>query len=136
MAKPSSKITPEQLDEFRGLVFEVMPEMLAEYIEVVRVSTDVEDRRKFLAWATSVVGAEAKKDDAKPQLPVFNFQFSLGNIQAAQDSAAKALEVVDQITDAIEVPQPTFDFVPSALPPAALDEMLAAFEDLKGATKC
>lgn len=99
MAKPQ-KITGEQLDNFRGMVFEVLPEMLEDYIAEVRMSEDVDDKRKFMAWATTVVGAEAKKDDAKPALPVFNFNFSLGSVQA---QAAQLVEQIDQCTGAVEV---------------------------------
>lgn len=131
MAKPP-KVTPEQLDEFRSLVFEVLPDMLAEYIDDVRMSEDVDDKRKFMAWATAVVGAEAKKEDQKPALPVFNFQFSLGGVQA---QATEMVEVIDQATGAIEAPPPA-DPAPILVPDENLQEVRAAFEQLSQAKPC
>jgi len=96
MAK-KPKVSPEQLDEFRSLVFASMAPMLEDYIVEVRMSDDVDDKRKFLAWATTVVGADAKKEDNKPQLPVFNFSFALSGVQA------QATQMVEVIDDAVEV---------------------------------
>ena len=134
--KKLPKVSGEDLDQFRSLVFEVMPEMLEDYILEVRASEDVEDKRKFLAWASSVVGAEAKKDEQKPQLPTFQFNFALGGVQAQQDAAAQVLEVVDQVTGAIELPAPDPEFLPSAVPPDSMAEIEAAFAQLSEAKPC
>ena len=135
--KKLPKVSGEDLDQFRSLVFEVMPEMLTDYLLEVRASEDVEDKRRFLAWATSVVGAEAKKDEQKPQLPVFNFNIALGGgIQAAQQAASEVLEVVDQVTGAIELPAPDPEFLPSAVPPESMSDIMDAFAQLSGAERC
>lgn len=129
MSKPP-KVTPEQLDTFRAMVFEVMPVMLEDYIMEVKLSDDVDDKRKFMAWASAVVGAEAKKEDNKPALPVFNFQFSLAGMQA---QATQMVEVVDQATGAIEAPEP--EAVTIAVPDESRQEVADAFAQLQGATR-
>ena len=123
------KVSPEQIDEFRSLVYASMVPMLEDYIVEVRMSDDVDDKRKFMAWATTVVGADAKKEDIKPQLPVFNFSFALSGVQAQATQMAEVIEnVVDVATGAKELPAPE----PTAIspPPESMQSLSDAFAQI------
>jgi len=83
--------------DFQSSLAEAASEMLAEYVEGVLGSTELEDKRKFMTWASETLGWKraAPKSDMDT-LPVFNFNFGVsGQVQmttVAPDGTQQTLE--------------------------------------------
>jgi hypothetical protein len=72
----------ELKNAFHTALSEAAVGMLADYVQLAQSSDDVEDKRKFMSWASETLGwkRQAPKSE-NDNLPVFNFNFGSGNVQ-------------------------------------------------------
>lgn len=105
------------------------------WVEGLQLGADLDDYRKYMEWAGKVTGAEVdKKQDANSNLPVFNFVFHNGGVEATMVKPPKATELVEEVQPEA-VPLATLDLAPKPQPvqvPVDIDDMMSALDDMLG----
>lgn len=82
-------------ESYHALLREATPAVVARLVEELHATGDITGMLRFLEHTTKTLGTEVdRKSDANNALPVFNFVFNNGGVQAQQ--------VVDAVTNVIE----------------------------------
>lgn len=89
------KDNAEFRDHYHALLRAATPEVVARLVTELHAQGDPKDMLRFLEHVTKTLGAEAdKKVDAGAGLPIFNFVFNNGGVQA-NAVMEKVQEVID-----------------------------------------
>lgn len=95
------KDNAEFRDHYHQLLRTATPEVVTRLVAELHASGDAKDMLRFLEHVTKTLGAEAdKKADAGAGLPIFNFVFNNGGVQANA-----VLEKVQEVIDNVAVAQ-------------------------------
>lgn len=96
------KDNAEFRDHYHQLLRTATPEVVTRLVTELHASGDAKDMLRFLEHVTKTLGAEAdKKADAGAGLPIFNFVFNNGGVQANA-----VLEKVQEVIDNVVTAQP------------------------------
>lgn len=96
------KDNAEFRDHYHALLRAATPEVVTRLVAELHAQGDPKDMLRFLEHATKTLGAEAdKKVDAGAGLPIFNFVFNNGGVQANA-----VLEKVQEVIDNVVTAQP------------------------------
>ncbi len=91
------KDNAEFRDHYHQLLRTATPEVVTRLVTELHASGDAKDMLRFLEHVTKTLGAEAdKKADAGAGLPIFNFVFNNGGVQA-NAVLEKVQEVIDNV---------------------------------------
>jgi len=94
------KDNAEFRDHYHQLLRTATPEVVTRLVTELHASGDAKDMLRFLEHVTKTLGAEAdKKADAGAGLPIFNFVFNNGGVQA-NAVLEKVQEVIDNVVTA------------------------------------
>lgn len=94
------KDNAEFRDHYHALLRAATPEVVTRLVAELHAQGDPKDMLRFLEHATKTLGAEAdKKVDAGAGLPIFNFVFNNGGVQA-NAVLEKVQEVIDNAVQA------------------------------------
>lgn len=94
------KDNAEFRDHYHALLRAATPEVVTRLVTELHASGDAKDMLRFLEHVTKTLGAEAdKKVDAGAGLPIFNFVFNNGGVQASA-VLEKVQEVIDNAVQA------------------------------------
>ena len=94
------KDNAEFRDHYHQLLRTATPEVVTRLVAELHASGDAKDMLRFLEHVTKTLGAEAdKKADAGAGLPIFNFVFNNGGVQA-NAVLEKVQEVIDNVVTA------------------------------------
>lgn len=94
------KDNAEFRDHYHQLLRTATPEVVTRLVTELHASGDAKDMLRFLEHVTKTLGAEAdKKVDAGAGLPIFNFVFNNGGVQA-NAVLEKVQEVIDNVVTA------------------------------------
>lgn len=103
------KDNAEFRDHYHQLLRTATPEVVTRLVAELHASGDAKDMLRFLEHVTKTLGAEAdKKVDAGAGLPIFNFVFNNGGVQANA-----VLEKVQEVIDNAVQAQPALTNEPS-----------------------
>lgn len=103
------KDNAEFRDHYHALLRAATPEVVTRLVTELHASGDAKDMLRFLEHVTKTLGAEAdKKVDAGAGLPIFNFVFNNGGVQANA-----VLEKVQEVIDNAVQAQPALTNEPS-----------------------
>lgn len=103
------KDNTEFRDHYHQLLRTATPEVVTRLVTELHASGDAKDMLRFLEHVTKTLGAEAdKKVDAGAGLPIFNFVFNNGGVQANA-----VLEKVQEVIDNAVQAQPALTNEPS-----------------------
>lgn len=103
------KDNAEFRDHYHQLLRTATPEVVTRLVTELHASGDAKDMLRFLEHVTKTLGAEAdKKVDAGAGLPIFNFVFNNGGVQASA-----VLEKVQEVIDNAAQAQPALTNEPS-----------------------
>lgn len=96
-------------DHYHALLRAATPEVVTRLVAELHSQGDPKDMLRFLEHVTKTLGAEAdKKVDAGAGLPIFNFVFNNGGVQANA-----VLEKVQEVIDNAVQAQPALTNEPS-----------------------
>lgn len=123
MAADTNAFREELHDTFRG----ELPDLYVEYREKLAAGGTVEDYRKAVEMHVKTLGLEAeKKTDPNAGLPVFNFIFENGGVQATMVAAgSQPAQDAEGDPSTIEMelaPQPQLPLEPEEVPASALPD--------------
>lgn len=103
------KDNAEFRDHYHALLRAATPEVVTRLVAELHSQGDPKDMLRFLEHVTKTLGAEAdKKVDAGAGLPIFNFVFNNGGVQANA-----VLEKVQEVIDNAVQAQPALTNEPS-----------------------